>query len=110
MEVEYMALTACAKHAKWTISLLEQLEFNIDLPLNIFLDSLGAKAIAKNLVHHDCTKHIDIQHHYIQDCISASPLHISSVGSKDNAANILTKSFPVKDGIPRLFRFRIWVL
>ena len=93
-EAEYMALTACAKHAKWTISLLQQLDFDVDLPLEIFSDSLGARAIAENPTHHDRTKHIDIQHHYIRDCISDGTLHVSPVSSKDNIADVLTKSFP----------------
>ena len=46
MEAEYMALTECTKHGKWTILLLQQLEFEID-SLMLFTDSLGAKSIAE---------------------------------------------------------------
>ena len=92
-EAEYMAFTACAKHAKWTISLLQQLDFDVDLLLEIFSDSLGARAIAENPTHHDQTKHTDIQHHYIQDHIPDGTLHISPISSKDNIADVLTKSF-----------------
>lgn len=86
-----MALAACAKHAKWTISLLEQLEFDVDLPLNIFTDSEGAKAIAENPKHHDRTKHIDIQHHYIRERVSDGTLTVLPVDSDDNTADIFTR-------------------
>lgn len=65
MEAEYIALTACTKHVKWIISVWEQLDFDVDLPLNIFTDLEVVKAIAENLKDHDHMKHIDIQHHYI---------------------------------------------
>lgn len=60
--------------------MLEQLNFDVDLPLKIHPDSLGAKAIVENPVHHDRTKHIDIQHHYIVEQSSA-------IGSKDNTVD-----------------------
>jgi len=48
MEAEYMALTECAKHGKWTMFLLQQLDFKID-SLMLFTDSLGDKSIAETL-------------------------------------------------------------
>ena len=58
--VEYMGIIECAMHTRWSISLLQQLDFNIDLPIDIHHDSLGARVI---------TKHIDIHYHYIRDAI-----------------------------------------
>lgn len=91
-EAEYMALTECAKHGQWTTQLLEQLDFDVD-PIPLFTDSLGAKAIAENPVHHGRTKHIDIRHHYVRDAVSNGTFNVSTVGTKDNVADILTKSF-----------------
>ena len=93
-EAEYMAVAACAKHAKWTISLLKQLEFDVKLPIDIFLDSDGAKAIAENPRHNDRTKHIDIQHHYIRERVSDGTLAVLPVDSDDNTADNFPKSFP----------------
>jgi Reverse transcriptase (RNA-dependent DNA polymerase) len=93
-EAEYMALTECTKHAQWTISLLQQLDFEVELPLDTFSDSLGARAIAANAVFHKRTKHIDVKYHYIRDCIKKGIIEISAVTTKDNAANILTKPLP----------------
>ena len=92
-EAEYMAVTACAKHTKWTISILEQLNFDVELPFDIFMDSKGAKDIAENPKHHDRTKHIDIQHHYIRELVSDDTILISPVNSDDNTADIFTKAF-----------------
>jgi hypothetical protein len=92
-EAEYMALTECTKNMQWTISLLQQLDFEVELPLDTF-SSLGARAIAANAVFHKWTKHINIKFHYIHDCIKKGIIAISAVPTKDNAADILMKSLP----------------
>ena len=94
MEAEYIALTACTKHVKWIISVWEQLDFDVDLPLNIFTDLEVVKAIAENLKDHDHMKHIDIQHHYIWECISDGTLAVLPVDSNDNTSDIFMKPFP----------------
>ena len=89
-----MALTECSKHAKWTLSLLEQLHLDVDLPIDIFSDSLGARSIASNNVFHKRLKHIDIKYHYVREKIANGTLAINKVNTKDNLADILTKALP----------------
>jgi hypothetical protein len=93
-EAEYMALTECSKQAEWTISLLQQLLFKIDLPIDIFSDSLGARSIASNNVYHKKTKHINIKHHYIREKILDGTVNINQVNTKNNLADVLTKALP----------------
>ena len=90
-EAEYMALTETAKHAQWTVSLLQQLSFNLDLPIDVFTDSEGAQAIAANNVYHKRTKHIDIKYHYIREKILDGTVCVNEVGSKNNLADVFTK-------------------
>ena len=93
-EAEYMAITECAKHAQWTISLLRQLNFDIDLPLDPHCDLCGARAISINNVFHKRTKHIDIRYHYIRDVINAGTVEVIEVSTKRNVTDFLTKSLP----------------
>ena len=90
-EAEYMALTETSKHAQWTVSLLQQLSFNLDLPIDIFTDSEGTQAIAANNVYHKRTKHIDIKYHYIREKIMDGTVCVNEVGSKNNLADVFTK-------------------
>ena len=85
-EAEYMALTECSKHAQWTISLLQQLLFDVELPIDVFSDSTGAHAIAENNVFHKRTKHISIKFHFAD-----GTLHVNEIASRDNIADIHTK-------------------
>ena len=87
-----MALTDCLKHVQWTISLLQQLSFDVDLPIDIFYDSEGAHAIASNNVSHKQTKHIDIKYHYIREKITDGTVNINEVSSKSNLVDVFTKS------------------
>ena len=87
-----MALTECVKHTQWTISLLNQLDFDIDLLFELFTNSLGAHMITSNSVYHKCTKHIDIKYHYIHDVISLGNVNVGTGSMKENIVDLLTKA------------------
>ena len=36
---------------------------------NIYCDNQAAKALTENPIHHDRTKHIDMQYHYTRDLV-----------------------------------------
>ena len=93
-EAEYMALTDCLKHTQWTLSLLQQLLFDVELPIDIFCDSTGAQSIASNNVYHKRTKHIDIRYHYIREKVADRTIVINEINSNDNLADIFTKTLP----------------
>jgi hypothetical protein len=93
-EAEYMALTECLKHTQWTIAVLQQLSFDVDLPIDIFSDSLGARSITSNNVYHTRTKHIDIKYHYIREKIANATINVNEVNTKNDLADICTKALP----------------
>nr|CAN69341.1 hypothetical protein VITISV_011148 [Vitis vinifera] len=51
----------------WIKRLLEELKFPIDSPMRIFCDNQAAISVAKNLVHHDRTKHVEIDCHFTKE-------------------------------------------
>jgi len=93
-ESEYMALSECAKHALWTIQVLNNLKIELDLPISIYSDSKGAREIANNNVFHKRTKHIEIRHHFVREKIHDGLLQVQEVSSAENVADVLTKSLP----------------
>ncbi|XP_070020635.1 secreted RxLR effector protein 161-like [Nicotiana sylvestris] len=64
-EAEYRALKKVVAEVSWLVRILDDLGLHVSAHVPIFCDSLTALHIAKNLVFHERTKHIEIDCHYI---------------------------------------------
>ena len=58
-------------------------------------------ALAKNPVHHQRSKHIDIRYHFVRDEVQKGHVDLRYVPTEDNVADVFTK--PVSK--PRLAKF-----
>lgn len=91
LEAEYMALTQAAKEAIWIKSYLADIDVHVHGPVTVFGDNQGSLALAKNPVFHARTKHIDIQHHFIRDCVASGTIFVDYISTHDMLADGLTK-------------------
>ena len=89
-EAEYMALTAAAKEGIWLRGLVSSLGLHHDQAI-VYCDSLSAICLAKDQVHHERTKHIDVRYHFLRD---ESRIKVKKVGTADNPADMFTKPVP----------------
>ena len=53
----------------------------------------GCIVLAKNPTHHSCTKHIDVQHHFIREKLEIHKICLKYCPMKDMIEDILTKPF-----------------
>ena len=60
----------------------------------MFSDSQAAISIAKNPVHHDGKKHIEIDQHFISEKVNNGIVQLSYVPTKFQIVDILTKVLP----------------
>ena len=60
----------------------------------IHYDNRSAIQIAHNDVFHECTKYIEIDYHFNRHHLQQIALHLLSVSSEDQLANVFTKSHP----------------
>ena len=67
-EAEYMALTDAAKEAIYMKKLLKSLGVNLETII-LRNDNIGAEKLSGNPVFHARSKHIDIRHHFVRDCV-----------------------------------------
>ena len=58
----------------------------------LFCDNKAAISISENHVHHDRTKHVEVDRHFIKDNIEAKIVELPFVRSEDQLADILTKA------------------
>jgi len=115
VEAEYMAITSAAKHSKWIQKFFKELgidhrgaiafksdkvqqlplqddQHEEDTRLHLLSDSQGAIAMANNPVHHQRTKHIDIQHHFIRECVENNNVDLSYLSTEEMVADVFTKA------------------
>lgn len=91
-EAEFMAATAAACQAVWLRKLLNQITGQYIEPVVIYIDNKSAIDLAKNLMFHGRSKHIDIRYHFIRECIERGEIIVRHVSTDKQKADILTKA------------------
>jgi hypothetical protein len=90
-EAEYMALLQAAKEIIWIQRLLSDLGREARDQDLIHEDNQGAIALAHNPEYHARTKHIDIQYHFIRECIENGKIRLQYCPTVEMIADLLTK-------------------
>ena len=94
-EAEYraMALTAC--EVTWIAQLLKDLGLRHLPPTVLHCDNKAALSIAANPVHHDRTKHVELDCHFIRDKITEGCIATQYVPTTEQAADVFTKPLTI---------------
>ena len=93
-ETEYRALVDTTFELIWLRWLLKDLGVSTSSVVPLYCDNQSAILIAHNDVFHERTKHIEIDCHFIRYHLIHDALKLFSVSSKDQLADIFTKSHP----------------
>jgi len=92
-ETEYVAAVMAAKEALWLRRLVRELGGD-DKPVVMHCDSQGAMAMMHNPTNSNRTKHIDVTHHFVRECVETAAISVTQVGTADMVADCLTKALP----------------
>ena len=79
----------------WLRILLSELRLLVGTPIYLYCDNKEAINIVHNPVHHDRTKHVEIDRHFIKEKLDEGVLKITYVRSSGQLADILTKGVSV---------------
>ena len=90
-EAEYMALASATREAKFLLQLLRDMDGDQHTSAVMHADNQGALVLAKNPVHHQRSKHIDIRYHFIRNEVQIGALQLVYTPSDDNVADLFTK-------------------
>ena len=89
-ELRAIALGIC--EVLWLKRLLEEFEVVVEQPLRIYCDNKAAISIAHNPVHHDRTKHVEVDRHFIKEKVDEGTINVNYVLACEQTADILTKA------------------
>ena len=93
-EAEFRAMAHGICEGIWLKRMLEELRIPTNYTMRMLCDNKAAISIAKNPVHHDRTKHVEIDRHFIKEKIDCGLINIDYVPSCNQTADILTKALP----------------
>ncbi|SMY19984.1 unnamed protein product [Zymoseptoria tritici ST99CH_1A5] len=97
-EAEYIAASEACKEAVWLKGYLNEIarfagtQKQGAIPLMI--DNMSAIKLTKNPEFHGRTKHIDIRHHFIRECVTEGHIAPTWIAGTANPADALTKPLP----------------
>ena len=63
-------------------------------PPLLWCDNVSALAIATNPVFHTCTKHIEVDYHFVREKVLTHDVMIKFISTHDQLANLFTKGLP----------------
>lgn len=78
----------------WLKRTLSELKIPFEGSMKLMCDNQAAINIAKNIVHHDRTKHVEIDRHFIKEKIERV-IELIYTPTRLQTADILTKALPM---------------
>jgi hypothetical protein len=90
-EAEFRAMASGLCELMWIKILLCELRLLNGAPLRLYCDNQATINIVHNPVHHDRTKHIEIDRHFIKEKIDGGLIRVQFVRSGEQIADMLTK-------------------
>jgi hypothetical protein len=69
LEAEYYALSEAAKEIKFVVQTLKDISMEVELPVVIYCDNVGAIFMAENATATSCTKHVDTRYLFVREYI-----------------------------------------
>ncbi|CAM8978671.1 unnamed protein product [Rhodiola kirilowii] len=90
-EADYITAAACCSHLLWLKQQLTEYGISFD-SIPILCDNTSVINISKNHVQHSGTKHIEIKHHFLRDCVEKGLVSVDFYRTKEQVADIFTKA------------------
>lgn len=91
-EAEYRAMSSTTCEITWLRNLLPDLAVPTNYPVPLHCDNKSALHIARNLVFHESTKHIEIDCHIVRDKFQQGQLTLQHLPTTEQPADLFTKA------------------
>ncbi|XP_058187678.1 uncharacterized mitochondrial protein AtMg00810-like [Rhododendron vialii] len=91
-EAEYRAMAHATSEVVWLRWLLSDMGVTISSPTPLFCDNKSAIQIAHNSVFHECTKHIEIDCHFVRHHLQSGTIALPFISSSLQLADFFTET------------------
>lgn len=89
-EAEYRAVAYTVAETVWIRKLLHDLGITLPSPVRVYCDNVSATYLTANPVHHDRSKHIAVDYHFVRERVAHGDLVVRHVPTKLQLADIFT--------------------
>ena len=96
-EAEFKSIAHGICEVLWIKRVLKELKITIHSLAMMYWNNKAAISISHNPIHHDQTKHVEVDRHFIKEKIEQGEICMTSVSSKSQIADVLTKGIPRED-------------
>ena len=87
-EAEYMALSEVVKELMLNVQFLQTMNIEVELPITVYVDNVGAIWLSYNRTTSDRTKHIDIGTSFVKEYQEDGKINIKFAKSEENQTDI----------------------
>ena len=91
-EAGFCACSEAVKEIPFVIQILEFLGIEVQRPVDVMVDNIGAIHMSQNQMSSSRTQHMDTRCHYVNDLQDNGVIKVRFVRSEDNASDIATKN------------------
>ncbi|KAM3321698.1 hypothetical protein P3S67_002849 [Capsicum chacoense] len=88
----HYSMSAVCSEIIWLQRLLSELGIKIEGSTILYGDNPSAIRIATNPMHHENTKNIDVDCHYIRELVEDRSINLRYISSKDQLVDLFTKA------------------
>ncbi|GKD05478.1 ribonuclease H-like domain-containing protein, partial [Tanacetum coccineum] len=93
-EAEYHGVANAVAESCWLGNLLRELHNPLTSATLVYCDNVSVVYLSCNPVQHQCTKHIEIDIHFVRDLVAAVKVRVLHFPSRYQFADIFTKGLP----------------
>jgi hypothetical protein len=93
-EAKYRGVANAMAESCWLRQMLQELGHTLQRSTIVFCDNVSATCMSQNYIHHQWTKHIKIDLHFVRDKVSLGEVKVLYVPASRQFADIFTKGLP----------------
>ena len=94
VEAECQGVANAVSETTWLRKLLLEMDIPIPKATIVYYDNISAIYLSSNPVQHQCTKHVEIDIHFVREKVALGQVKVLHVPSARQLADIFTKGLP----------------